>query len=135
MSRVVTVSQANDTLIVRNAKVVFEPSSYDQTEGAKKTILFAIDENTIDTIQSWETRIDKARLSSAISQFGLRAKCGDPHVWAEEQPTELPGSLRNRTVNAVNALNGIWHTKKQDGLCLHVTDIEFLDEPKPTYPF
>ena len=114
---------------------MFEPSLYDRTEGAKKRPVLAIDENTVDTIQSWEARIDKARLSSAISQFGLGAKLGDPHVWADEQPTELPGSLRNRTVNAFIALNGIWHTKKQDGLSLHLTDIEFLDEPKPTYPF
>lgn len=135
MSRAVTVSTASGNLIIRNARVVFEPSAYDNAEATRKNLVLSVDDATIDTIQGWESQIDNGRLSSALSQYGLRVKMVEPVVWKDKQQVAMPPNLRNKQVNAAISLSGIWHTKKQDGLCLQVTDIEFLDDPEPTCPF
>ena len=66
-----------------------------------------------------------------MTQYGLRAKISDPNVWQGGEQTSMPATVRNRRVNAVLVMGGIWHTKKQDGLCLQVTDLEFLEDAAP----
>ena len=135
MSRAVSVSSASGSLVICNARVVFEPSAYDNAEAARKNLVLSVDGAVIDTIQGWESPIDNGRLSPALSQYGLRVKMVEPVVWKDKQQVAMPPTLRNKQVNAAISLSGIWHTKKQDGLCLQATDIEFLDDPEPTYPF
>ena len=135
MSRAVSVSSASGILVIRNARVIFEPSAYDNAEVARKNLVLSVDDPAIDTIQGWESPIDSGRLSSALSQYGLRVKMVEPVVWKDKQQIAMPLTLRSKQVNVAISLNGIWHTKKQDGLCLQVTDIELLDDPQPTYPF
>ena len=135
MSRAVTVSSASGTIVIRDAKIMFEPSSYDGTATAKKNLVLQVDDATIDIVHDWESPIDQGRLASALTQYGLRAKITDPKVWQDEEQTTMPATVKNRRVNAVLVLSGIWHTKKQDGLCLQVTDLEFLEDAAPQYPF
>ena len=94
-----------------------------------------MDDAAIDVVHDWESPIDQGRLASALTQYGLRAKITDPNVWQDEEQTTMPATVKHRRVNAVLVLSGIWHTKKQDGLCLQVTDLEFLEDAAPQYPF
>ena len=99
--------------------------------------MLEVDEFTTETVRGWEADIDSGKLASAITQYGLRCKmhAGCVRVWTDNKPDSLPLGIRNRHANAVVQLNGIWHTKKQSGLALQLTDIEFLNEPDPIYPF
>ena len=135
MSSAVTVSPASGTIVIRDAKIMFEPSSYDGTATTKKNLVLQVDDATIDIVHDWESQIDQGRLVSAMTQYGLRAKITDPNVWQDEEQTTMPATVKHRRVNAVLVLSGIWHTKKQDGLCLQVTDLEFLEDAAPQYPF
>ena len=74
MAKAVTYTSASGQLTVYNARIVFEPSNYDGSEQTRRIAVLAIDEKTVDEIQSWETQVDKNRLSSALSQYGLRVK-------------------------------------------------------------
>ena len=129
MAKSVSFSPAQGTLLVRNAKVLFEPSTFDGTQGSRRNIVLGVDEETTNSIQEWEKQIDADRLCSNISQYGLRAKiCMDTvRAWDGKTPTQLPGTLKDKTVNAVIVLKGIWLSKKQSGLSLSVTDIEVAE--------
>ena len=74
MAKAVTYTSASGQLTVYNARIVFEPSSYDGSEQTRRNAVLAIDEKTVDEIQAWETQVDKNRLSSALSQYGLKVK-------------------------------------------------------------
>ena len=137
MAKAVTYTSASGQLTVHNARIVFEPSSYDGSEQTRRNVVLAIDEKTIDEIQSWETQVDKNRLSSALSQYGLRVKMhmDQVRVWQDQELCDMPAVLKNRHVNAVISLGGIWHTKKSGGLQLSLTDFQLLPEPEVKCPF
>ena len=137
MAKAVTYTSASGQLIVHNARIVFEHSSYDGSEQTRRNVVLAIDEKTIDEIQSWETQVDKNRLSSALSQYGLRVKMhmDQVRVWQDQELCDMPAVLKNRHVNAVISLGGIWHTKKSRGLQLSMTDLQLLPEPEVKCPF
>ena len=135
MARSITFTQANGQLIIHNAKVMFELSTYDNTDSARQNLVLAVDDSYIAAVRDWESEIDPGRLSPSLSQYGLRTKVPTPNVWRNGELVEMPTYIRGRTVNANISFNGQWHSKKQDGLCLLATDIELLEEPEPTYPF
>ena len=137
MATAITYTSASGQLTIHSARIVFEPSSYDGSEQTRRNAVLAIDEKTIDEIQAWETQIDKNRLSSALSQYGLRVKIHMDQVrmWQNQELCEMPTVLKNRHVNAIISLGGIWHTKKSSGLQLNLTDFEMLPEPEIKCPF
>ena len=135
MAKSITFTQANGQLIIHNAKVMFDLSAYDKAESTRQNLVLAVEDSYIETVQNWESVIDPERLSSSLSQYGLRTKVSTPNIWRSGELVEMPGTIRGRFANVKISLNGVWHTKKNDGLCLLTTDIEFLDEPTPTYPF
>ena len=135
MARSITFTQANGQLIIHNAKVMFELSTHDNTEAARQNLVLAVDDSYIEAVQNWESVIDPGRISSSLSQYGLRTKVSMPNVWTNGELVDMHLTIRGRSVNVKIGLSGVWHTKKQDGLCLLATDIEFLEEPEPTYPF
>ena len=96
MAKAVTYTPASGLLTVYNARIVFEPSSYDGSEQTRRNAVLAIDEKTIDEIQSWETQVDKNRLSSALSQYGLRVKMHMDQVraWQDQELCEMPAVLK-----------------------------------------
>ena len=115
MSRAVSVSSASGNLVIRNARVIFEPSAYDNAEAVRKNLVLSVDDTTIDTIQGWESPIDNGRLSPALSQYGLRVKMVEPVVWKDKQQIAMPFTIRNKQVNVAISLSGIWHTKNKTG--------------------
>ena len=129
MAKSVSFSPAQGTLLVRGAKVLFEPSTFDGTQGSRRNIVLGVDEETTNTVRTWEEQVDPERLCSNISQYGLRAKiCMDTiRAWEGKTPTTLPDTLKDKTVNLVLVLKGIWLSKKQSGLSLAVTDIEVTE--------
>ena len=137
MAKAVTYTSASGQLTVYNARIVVEPSNYDGSEQTRRNAVLAIDEKTVDEIQTWETQIDKNRLSSALSQYGLRVKIHMDQVimWQDHELCEMPTVLKHKHVNAIISLGGIWHTKKSSGLQLNLTDFEMLPEPEVKCPF
>ena len=137
MARAVSFTQDGGELTIRNARVVFEPSAYDDSDCPRKNIMLEIDDTTKETVREWEADIDSNKLVSALSQFGMRCKVQTDtvRVWNDGKPETMPTGIRNRHANAVVQLTGIWHTKKQSGLSMQLTDIEFVKEPDATYPF
>ena len=117
MARSITFTQANGQLIIRNAKVMFELSTYDNTEAARQNLVLAVDDSPIAAVRNWESEIDPGRLSSSLSQYGLRVKVTTPNVWRNRELVDMPPIIRGRSVNVTISLSGVWHTKKQDGLC------------------
>ena len=55
-------------------------------------------------------------------------------VWSNGGLEPLPSGIRNRHAHAVVQLTGVSHTKKQSGLSLQLTDIEFVKEQDAVYP-
>ena len=94
-------------------------------------IVLAVGEETINTVRAWEDQIDSDKLSSNISKYGPRAQiCMDTvRAWKGKQRSQLPDTLKDQTANVLLLLAGIWNRKRQSGLSLHVTDIEFIDKP------
>ena len=92
MAKTVTYTPASGLLTVYNARIVFEPSSYDGSEQTRRNAVLAIDEKTIDEIRSWETQVDNNRRSSALSQYGLRVKLQMDQVrmWQDRELCETP---------------------------------------------
>ena len=99
MAKAVTYTPASGLLTVYNARIVFEPSSYDGSEQTRRNAVLAIDEKTTDEIQSWETQVDKNRLSSALSQYGLRVKMHMDQVraWQDQELCKMPTVLKTGT--------------------------------------
>lgn len=125
----VTFTPANKTLIVPRATIVFEPSTFDGSPGTRRNIVLAVDEETELKIREWEAEIDADKLSSAITNYGMRAKiCMDTaRAWDGKNLTELPETMKGKTANVMVSLSGIWASKKQAGLSLTVTDLEFCE--------
>ena len=101
------MSSASGTIVIRDAKIMFEPSSYDGAVTTKKNLVLQVDDATIDIVHGWGSQIDQGRLVSALTQYGLRAKISDPNVWQDEEQTSMPATVRNRRVNAVLVMSGI----------------------------
>ena len=135
MSRVVTVSSASGTIVIRGVKVMFEPSSYDGTATTKKNLVLQVDDATIDIVHDWESPIDQGRLASALTQYGLRAKITDPNVWQDEEQTSMPATVKNRRVNAVLVLSGIWHTKNRTDCAYRSQIWSSSRTQRPSTPF
>ena len=104
---------------------------------APENIVLEVDEATQETIRVWEAVVDPNKLVSALSQYGMRCKLQTDkvRVWSDGRLAPLPSGIRNRHANAIVRLTGIWHTKKQSGLSLQLTDIEFRKEQDAAYPF
>ena len=137
MARAVSFTQAGGVLTIRNARVVFEPSAYDNdSECLRKNVVLEVDDTTKETVREWEADIDSNKLVSALSQFGMRCKVQTDtvRVWSDGKPDTMPTGIRNRHANAVVHLTGVWHTKKQSGLSMQLTDLEFIPEPDCQYP-
>ena len=138
MARAVSFTQAGGKLTIQNARVVFEPSAYDDSDCPRKNIVLEVDDNTKETIREWEADLDPSKLVSAISQYGMRCKIQTDtvRVWSDDgKPQEMPPTIRSRHANAIVQLSGVWHTKKQSGLSMQLTDIEFVKDADPQYPF
>ena len=129
MTRSVTFALANGTHKISGATIVFEPSTFDGSPGTRKNIVLSLDEETETKIREWEAAIDPDKLSSAITNYGLRCKiCIDTaRVWDGTTIAEMPETLKGKTANILLTLSGIWTTKKQSGLSLSVTDMEFCE--------
>ena len=132
----VTFAPASGRVVLTGARICFEPSAYDGSETAKRSIVLEATDDIRATIQEWEQRIDPVKLLSAITTHGIRAKM-DPigvRCWQDKQLVPLPVSLKGSTCNAVLEVHGVWSTKNQSGLSLHCKDLEII----PTvaeYPF
>ena len=137
MARAVSFTQASGELNIRSARVVFEPNAYQDDECPRKNIVLEVDEATQETIRVWEADVDPNKLVSALSQYGMRCKLqiDKVRVWSNGGLAQLPSGLRNRHAHAIVRLTGIWHTKKQSGLSLQLTDIEFVTEQDAVCPF
>ena len=129
MAKSVSFSKATGSLNESKVGIPFEPRSC-EGDGPKRTIILDLSQKAVDTITKWESEIEAQRLSSCISEHGVRARFNMETVrtWKGAVQIDLPQALRG-TANVLLALTGIWNTKHQSGLCLHVTDIEPLQEP------
>ena len=132
----VTFAPASGRVVLTGARICFEPTAYDGSETAKRSIVLEATDDIRATIEEWERRVDLVKLLSAITTHGIRAKM-DPtgvRVWQDKQLVPLPASLKGSTCNSVLEVHGVWSTKTQSGLSLHCKDIEII----PTvaeYPF
>ena len=137
MARTVSFTQASGELNIRSARIVFEPNAYQDDDCPRKNIVLEVDESTQETIRVWEAVVDPNKLVSALSQYGMRCKLQTDkvRVWSDGRLAPLPSGIHNRHAHAIVRLTGIWHTKKQSGLSLQLTDIEFVPEQDAAYPF
>ena len=122
--------------MVTGARICFEPSAYDGSETAKRSLVLEVEDQINDTIKEWGQKVDPVKLSSAITAHGIRATL-DPigvRCWQEKQLVPLPGNLKGTTCNAVLELYGIWSTKTQSGLSRQCRDIELIPMVAE-YPF
>ena len=135
MAKSVTFTKASGALIEGNVGIPFEPKSFDG-DGPKRKIVLDLAPAAIDQIAEWESQIEPQRLSSCISEHGVRARINMDTVrtWQGARPVSLPPELRQTTANIALELKGIRNTKHQSGLCLHLTDIEPIEAKRQT-PF
>ena len=86
MARAVSFTQAGGNLTIQNARVVFEPNAYDDSDCPRKNIVLEVDDNTTGTIREWEADLDPSKLVSAISQYGMRCKIQTDtvRVWSDD---------------------------------------------------
>ena len=122
--------------MLSNARICFEPSAYDGSETARRSIVFEVTYVDKAIVEGWEVGIYVTKLSSAITTHGIRTKLDPQSVrcWQANNVVPLPEGLKGSTCNTVLELNGIWNTKSQSGLNLMCKDIEII----PTiaeYPF
>ena len=75
----ITFAPASGRLVVTGARICFEPSAYDGSETAKRSLVLEVQDQIKDTINEWEQHVDPLKLSSAITAHGIRAKL-DPIV-------------------------------------------------------
>ena len=132
----VTFAPASGRLVITGARICFEPSAYDGSETAKRSIVLEVTDEIKATIQEWEQQVDPVKLSSAITTHGIRAKLDPSGVrcWRDKQLVPLPDNLKGNTCNAVLEVHGIWSTKNQSGLSLQCRDIELIPMVAE-YPF
>ena len=103
-------TQAAGQLTTRDAKVMFELSTYDNTESARQILVLDVDDAPIAAVRNWESEIDPGRLSSSLSQYGLRVKVTALNVWRNGELVDMPPNIRGRLVNVKVSFSGVWHT-------------------------
>ena len=79
MARAVSFTQDGGELTIRNARVVFEPSAYDDNDCPRKNIMLELDDTAKGTVREWEADIDSNKLVSALSQFWDALQSPDRH--------------------------------------------------------
>ena len=133
----VTITQASGSVMVTEARIVFEPTAYDGSESSRVNFVLEVKGEEADVVISWEesTEGDKA-LCSALTPNGLKVKINKETVrcWEDRKQVPLPDNLKDKACNAIIQWSGIWETKSQRGLCLKATDIEVMDQ-QIEYPF
>ena len=127
MAKSVSFTKASGVLIESKVFIPFEPRSF-EGDGPKRKIVLELAPKAVATVAEWESQIEASRLSTCITEHGVRARINMDNVrtWAGAVPASLP-PLRQTTANVALVLKGIWNTKHQSGLCLHLTDIEPLE--------
>ena len=136
MARAVSFTQAGGERTIRNSRVVFEPSAYGDSECLRTNIVLEVDATTKETVLEWEADIDSNKPVPALCQLGMRCKlqADKVRVWSDGKQETMPSGIRTRHANAIVHLTGVWHTKKQSGLSMQLTDLESTQPPDATNP-
>ena len=133
----VAITPASGSLTITYARVVFEPTAYDGGENSRVNFVLEASEEECQTVREWEQSIDTTKaLCSALTNNGLRVKINKDTVrcWENKARAPLPELLKDKACNAIIQWTGTWTTKNQQGLCLKVTDVEFMEQ-EVEYPF
>ena len=129
----VTITPASGSLMVTEARIVFEPTAYDGSESRRVNFVLEVKEEEANVVRSWEesTEGNKA-LCSALAPNGLKVKINKETVrcWEDRKRASLPDNLKDKACNAIIQWSGTWETNNQRGLCLKATDIEVMDQKK-----
>ena len=99
----VTFAPASGRVVLAGARICFEPSAYDGSETAKRSIVLEATDDIKATVQEWERGIDPVKLLSANTAHGIKAKM-DPigvRCWQNKQLVPLPGNLKGNTCNTI----------------------------------
>ena len=118
----VTFASASGRVVLTGVRICFEPTAYDGSETAKRSIVLEATDDIRAIIQEWEQRIDPVKLLSATTAHGIRAKLDPTGVrcWQDKQLVPLPASLKGSTCNAVLEVHGVWSTKSQSLSLIHI---------------
>ena len=133
----VAITPASGSLTVTGARVVFEPTAYDGSESSRVNFVLEVNEEESKVVSEWEQSIDTTKaLCSALTHNGLKVKINKDTVrcWEDKKRAPLPEHLKDKACNAIIQWTGTWTTKNQQGLCLKVTDVEFMEQ-EVEYPF
>ena len=133
----VAITPASGSLTITYARVVFGPTAYDGGENSRVNFVLEASEEECQTVREWEQSIDTTKaLCSALTHNGLRVKINKDTVrcWENKKRAPLPELLKDKACNAIIQWTGTWTTKNQQGLCLKVTDVEFMEQ-QVEYPF
>ena len=133
----VAITPASGSLTVTGARVVFEPTAYDGSESSRVNFVLEVNEEESKVVSDWEQSIDTTKaLCSALTHNGLKVKINKDTVrcWEDKKRAPLPEHLKDKACNAIIQWTGTWTTKNQQGLCLKVTDVEFMEQ-EVEYPF
>ena len=132
----VQFTPANGKLVLKQVRICFEPSAFDGSDTAKRSIVFEVPEENKKIIQEWEANIDPTKLSSTINMHGIRTKMDPQSVrcWHERELVALPENMRGATCNAILEVHGVWNTKNQSVLSLACKDIDIIPT-QAEYPF
>ena len=133
----VAVTPASGSLTVTYARVVFEPTAYDGSDNCRVNFVLEASEEECQIVREWEQSLDTTKaLCSAITHNGLKVKINKDTVrcWENKKRAPLPELLKDKACNAIVQWTGIWTTKNKQGLCLKVTDVEFMEQ-EAEYPF
>ena len=123
MARAVSFTQASGKLTIQNARVVFEPSAYDDSDCPRKNSMLEDDDIAKDTLREREADLDANKLASARSQYGCLATCrraqceseiaaspngatNNPHPTRERYRAALRRLAYEEAVNDVHATHG-----------------------------
>ena len=116
---------------------MFEPTAYDGSESSRVNFVLEVNEEESKVVSDWEQSIDTTKaLCSALTHNGLKVKINKDTVrcWENKARAPLPELLKDKACNAIIQWTGTWTTKNQQGLCLKVTDVEFMEQ-EIEYPF
>ena len=133
----VSFTPAKGELVLNNARICFEPTAYGGAETTRRSIVFGVDEDSTAVVELWERELDPDKLTSVITQYGIRAKVDMATVrfWRDRQPDLPPQTLKGKVCRAKLQLRSTWRTDTACGLMLVVTDLELLADEPAAYPF
>ena len=137
MATNVSFSPASGELLLNSTRICFEPTAYGGVETTRRNIVFAVYEESKAVVELWERELDSDMLTSAITQYGIRAKIDMATVrfWRDRQPDLPPQALKGKVCRAMLQLRGTWRTDTACGITLVATDIELLADELAAYPF